>query len=169
MTQEEARQWTPAVENEWLRCAEGTVYQVSCCDCALVHDIEFRVVDGAAEYRVKRNEPATEAKRTGEGPFWKHMAEEYLETAKAQAESKNNAIAEIARLTREREEAESDTCQCFWCYAVFPYPKSGTVLEQADALTAHTMECHEHPMHKLVAAKSALAAARERIAELEQK
>lgn len=98
-----AREWTPAIENEWLRCKEGKVYNIACCDCALVHEIEFRVVDGRSEYRVRRNEQETEAKRNGNGPFWKQMAEEYLESAETQRVSKDNAASRLREVERERD------------------------------------------------------------------
>jgi transcription initiation factor TFIIIB Brf1 subunit/transcription initiation factor TFIIB len=34
-----------------------------CCDCALVHKEEFRVVDGHIEWRAVRDDKATEKRR----------------------------------------------------------------------------------------------------------
>jgi hypothetical protein len=47
---------------EWvLPVAEG--YQMECCDCGLVHTIDFRVVDGRAQMRMRRDKRATLMKR----------------------------------------------------------------------------------------------------------
>ena len=47
---------------EWvLPIAEG--YQMECCDCGLVHTIDFRVVDGRAQMRMRRDRRATLMKR----------------------------------------------------------------------------------------------------------
>lgn len=46
---------------DWIRPAAA--YRLGCCDCGLVHNIEFRVTDGIVEYRAQRNERATAAKR----------------------------------------------------------------------------------------------------------
>jgi len=34
-----------------------------CCDCHLVHDLDFRIVDGEVEFRATRNNRATSAAR----------------------------------------------------------------------------------------------------------
>jgi hypothetical protein len=48
--------------DEWvLPVAEG--YQMECCDCGLVHTVDFRVVDGRAQLRMRRNGRATLMKR----------------------------------------------------------------------------------------------------------
>ena len=47
---------------EWvLPVADG--YQMECCDCGLVHTIDFRVVDGRAQMRMRRDGRATQMKR----------------------------------------------------------------------------------------------------------
>jgi hypothetical protein len=47
---------------EWvLPIADG--YQMECCDCGLVHTIDFRVVDGRAQMRMHRDKRATLMKR----------------------------------------------------------------------------------------------------------
>lgn len=47
---------------EWvLPIPEG--YQMECCDCGLVHTIDFRVVDGRAQMRMRRDRRATLMKR----------------------------------------------------------------------------------------------------------
>jgi hypothetical protein len=48
--------------DEWvLPVADG--YQMECCDCGLVHTIDFRVVDGRAQLRMRRDGRATLMKR----------------------------------------------------------------------------------------------------------
>jgi hypothetical protein len=38
-------------------------YLVCCCDCALVHEMQFRIVGNAVEYREKRRPKYTAAQR----------------------------------------------------------------------------------------------------------
>jgi hypothetical protein len=48
--------------NEWIQpVREG--YRAACCDCGLVHEVDFRVVKGRAQFRVRRNNRATAAMR----------------------------------------------------------------------------------------------------------
>jgi len=46
----------------WTRwiLPEPDLYKMACCDCGLVHNLQFRVTDdGRAEFRVQRNNRAT--------------------------------------------------------------------------------------------------------------
>jgi hypothetical protein len=65
--------WVRSKGNPWskwvLPVRRG--YRFGCCDCGLVHEIDFRHVDGRIQYRVKRDNRATaalrrEAKKRGE-------------------------------------------------------------------------------------------------------
>jgi hypothetical protein len=47
--------------SEWIQPLPG--YRLACCDCGLVHDMEFRANGDAVEFRVRRNERATAARR----------------------------------------------------------------------------------------------------------
>jgi hypothetical protein len=38
-------------------------YRMMCCDCRLIHDMEFRVDNGRIQYRARRNNRATAAGR----------------------------------------------------------------------------------------------------------
>lgn len=38
-------------------------YKMRCCDCRLVHEMQFRVKDGRAQFRARRHERATAASR----------------------------------------------------------------------------------------------------------
>jgi len=46
----------------WIR-PDAPVHKISCCDCGLVHEFEFRIVDGKVEFRARRNERSTGQKR----------------------------------------------------------------------------------------------------------
>jgi hypothetical protein len=47
---------------DWIRPAPD--YRLACCDCGLVHDMEFRASEGdRVEFRARRNNRATAAKR----------------------------------------------------------------------------------------------------------
>lgn len=39
------------VEGEWVQ-PEKTGYRIACCDCGKVHKMDFRVLDGRAQFRV---------------------------------------------------------------------------------------------------------------------
>lgn len=55
-TQEEATdgKWT-----DWI-CPVEQGYKMACCDCGLVHNLDFRVAeDNRAEFRVSRNNRST--------------------------------------------------------------------------------------------------------------
>jgi hypothetical protein len=47
-------QWTrPRMQN----------FREQCCDCGLIHRLDFRVVDGRVEFRTRRDDRATAAAR----------------------------------------------------------------------------------------------------------
>ena len=50
--------------SRWIQPVERG-YRMSCCDCSLVHEMDFRVSDdgGRAQFRVKRHVRATAAMR----------------------------------------------------------------------------------------------------------
>ena len=47
----------------WINPAVPMEHKIVCCDCGLIHDIEFRVVENAVQFRARRNERATAARR----------------------------------------------------------------------------------------------------------
>lgn len=51
-----------AVDNKWVRPIRRG-YRMKCCDCSLVHEIDFSVEDGRAIFRARRNNRATAAAR----------------------------------------------------------------------------------------------------------
>lgn len=48
---------------EPLFTGRDRVHQQICCDCALVHDVQFSMQDGKAIYRVRRNDQLTRRER----------------------------------------------------------------------------------------------------------
>lgn len=46
----------------WLRITKRG-WRLKCCSCSLVHEVDFRIVDGQLEVRMKRHERATKAAR----------------------------------------------------------------------------------------------------------
>lgn len=52
-------------DDGWTRWVHPVMegYRMGCCDCGLVHDMDFRVVGDRVEFRARRNERATAAKR----------------------------------------------------------------------------------------------------------
>lgn len=49
-------------DGEWLAFARSG-HRIACCDCGLVHDVEFAVTAGKVEMRFTRNNRATAARR----------------------------------------------------------------------------------------------------------
>lgn len=52
---------TEATKNKWTRWVQPlrTNYKMACCDCGLVHDMEFRIYKGKIQFRVRRNKRST--------------------------------------------------------------------------------------------------------------
>jgi hypothetical protein len=48
--------------SKWVQPVEQG-YRMSCCDCGLVHEMDFRVEDGRAQFRARRHERSTAAVR----------------------------------------------------------------------------------------------------------
>jgi Zn-finger protein len=48
-------------EGEWIQPMKG--YRMACCDCGLVHRVEFRVVKGRVQFRAWRDKKATTERR----------------------------------------------------------------------------------------------------------
>lgn len=46
------------VADEWIQPIRRG-YRLACCDCGLVHDMDFRVLKGRAQFRVRRNNRST--------------------------------------------------------------------------------------------------------------
>lgn len=56
------KKYDVAHPDEWVRPVHRK-FKLMCCDCALVHTIDFRILDGGVELRFARNERATAAAR----------------------------------------------------------------------------------------------------------
>jgi len=46
------------IENEWQQPIVND-YKMACCDCGLVHNIDFRIYRGKIQMRARRNNRAT--------------------------------------------------------------------------------------------------------------
>ena len=49
-------------DGEWIT-AKNKKHRIACCDCGLVHDLEFRIIEGEFEFRAFRNNRATGQRR----------------------------------------------------------------------------------------------------------
>ena len=47
---------------EWTRPRRKN-FREQCCDCGLIHRLDFRIVDGRIEFRTRRDDRATAAAR----------------------------------------------------------------------------------------------------------
>jgi hypothetical protein len=62
MAQKKRTKWIQLKDGEWIRPhKQGHADQ--CCDCGLVHDMEFKIVDGEIRFRAFRNKRKTAAAR----------------------------------------------------------------------------------------------------------
>lgn len=52
----------PLKDGDWIRPTRRG-FKEQCCDCGLVHRMDFRIVDGSVEFRVFRDKRATSAAR----------------------------------------------------------------------------------------------------------
>ena len=60
-------------KNEWVQPVRRG-YKMACCDCGLVHEMDFRITAGNhIQFRVRRNNRATGAVRVGMG--WRKKAD----------------------------------------------------------------------------------------------
>ncbi len=51
-----------AIDGEWIQPVVKN-YKMACCDCGLVHQIDFRIHEKRIQFRAFRNNRATAAKR----------------------------------------------------------------------------------------------------------
>lgn len=52
-------------DGEWVQPIRRSGYKLGCCDCGLVHVVDFRVRKGRIQFRAIRNRRATAAMRRG--------------------------------------------------------------------------------------------------------
>lgn len=60
------RRFPKVKDGEWVQPVERN-YLMMCCDCALVHRVDFRVVDGRVQLRAARANGYTRAQRKRRG------------------------------------------------------------------------------------------------------
>lgn len=51
--------YTQVYDQEWFRPTPQSGHKMRCCDCALIHVMDFRVRDGKVEIRARRDKRAT--------------------------------------------------------------------------------------------------------------
>lgn len=56
------RRYHQIVDGEWVRVLKRG-FRDMCCDCGLVHRMDFRIIDGRIEFKVHRDDRATAAAR----------------------------------------------------------------------------------------------------------
>jgi hypothetical protein len=56
--------YTKPEAGEWVQPV-GRGYKMACCDCGLVHKLDFRTRNGRIQFRAFRDERATAQKRHG--------------------------------------------------------------------------------------------------------
>jgi hypothetical protein len=44
--------------NEWVQPVKKN-YKMACCDCGLIHEMDFRIVKNRVQFRARRNNRAT--------------------------------------------------------------------------------------------------------------
>jgi hypothetical protein len=44
--------------NEWVQPVKKN-YKMACCDCGLIHELDFRIVKNRVQFRARRNNRAT--------------------------------------------------------------------------------------------------------------
>lgn len=49
-------------DNEWVQPVRKG-YKLACCDCGLVHEMDFRIHKGRVQFRARRHNKATAGKR----------------------------------------------------------------------------------------------------------
>jgi hypothetical protein len=56
------RKYTAPKDGQWVKpVMQG--YRLACCDCGLVHDLDFEIFHGRVYFRAKRNYRSTAQKR----------------------------------------------------------------------------------------------------------
>lgn len=45
--------------SRWVATSPEGEYRLGCCDCGLIHELQFRVKEGRIEFRASRNQRST--------------------------------------------------------------------------------------------------------------
>lgn len=61
------KRYQQAYNGEWIQPVRRG-YLMRCCDCKLVHILDFRIIGGRIQFRAHRDERKTAASRRGSGP-----------------------------------------------------------------------------------------------------
>jgi hypothetical protein len=80
--------------DEWIRPVE-TDYKLSCCDCGLVHNMDFKIEDGRVWFRVRRNNRSTSLMRRH---MKKNKIEKQLEPTEIKTADINDLIQYVTNL-----------------------------------------------------------------------
>ncbi len=54
-------------DDEWFEPMPQTGHQMACCDCRLIHKIDFRIVDGKVQLKARRLNRSTAQSRRHHG------------------------------------------------------------------------------------------------------
>jgi hypothetical protein len=63
-----------AQSGEWIQPLRRRGFKMGCCDCGLVHTVDFRVRDGKIQIRAERDSKATGGKRRHKGSLSSRVA-----------------------------------------------------------------------------------------------
>jgi hypothetical protein len=66
---EKLHEYKPVSAGEWVRPRK--TYYMACCDCGLVHKMEFRIHEGKIQFRAWRSKRATSNVRKAMRDKWK--------------------------------------------------------------------------------------------------
>lgn len=55
--------YVQVINGEWIEPKPQRGHRMKCCDCSLIHIMDFRVVNGKVQFRPKRDKRATAAAR----------------------------------------------------------------------------------------------------------
>lgn len=62
------RQYVQATDGEWIQPSRKD-FRMRCCDCKLVHIMDFRIRDGRVQFKPTRDVKATAASRRTTSPI----------------------------------------------------------------------------------------------------
>jgi len=54
-------------DGEWVEPTPQTGHKMACCDCGLVHTVNFRIVKGKVQFQAIRDKRATATRRKKRG------------------------------------------------------------------------------------------------------
>ncbi len=61
--QQRAVRYTQVFDGEWIEPTPQQGHKMACCDCGLVHRMDFRAVQGRVQFRAVRDARATQRRR----------------------------------------------------------------------------------------------------------